>query len=148
MWFDWATDSVLLVCSSEKRPDAQTWSDHCHVIAEGLRRKNFGILVLTDGGGPTSAQREELAQATARKRYPIGVVSNASIVRFIVSSIALFNPAIRSFLPADWHRALSHVGVAPAEVSAVERVIRDFAQRPQAERFVVLKSVESSVHSE
>ena len=145
MWFDWANESVLLVCSTKKSPDAETWSDHCHVIAEGLRRDKFGTLVLTDGGGPSSAQREELAQATGRKRYPISVVSNASIVRFIVTSIALFNPAIQSFLPADWRRALSHLGVAPTELKAIERVIRDFALRPQAERFAVLKSVGSSI---
>lgn len=145
MWFGWANEWVLLVCHSRKSPEAETWSEHCGVIAEGLRREKFGILVLTDGGGPSSAQRQELAQATEGKRHPISVVSSASVVRFIVTSIALFNPAIQSFVPADWRKALSHLGVSPREVLEVERVLRDYSQRPHAERFSVLKSVASSI---
>ncbi|HKP55231.1 MAG TPA: hypothetical protein VJV78_00845 [Polyangiales bacterium] len=133
------------MCHSRKSPEANTWSDQCGLIAEGVRRDNFGILVLTDGGGPSSAQREELAQATEPRRYPISVVSSASVVRFIVSSIALFNPAIHSFVPADWRKALSHLGANPREVIEVERVLRDYSQRPHAERFSVLKSVASSI---
>lgn len=102
-------------------------------------------LVLTDGGGPSAAQREELARATDRKKYSISVVSSASVVRFIVTSIALFNSAIQSFLPADWRKALLHLAVGPTEVKAVERLIREFSERPQAERFSVLKSVRSSI---
>lgn len=146
MWFDWASESVLLICHTKKSPDTETWSAACRATAEGLSRASFfGTLVLTDGGGPSSAQREELAQVTQRKKFSTSVVSNASIVRFMVSSIALFNPVIQSFVPADWRNALSHLGATPAELKAVERTIRDYALRPQAERFAVLKSVASSI---
>src|SRR5262245_59912334 len=138
MWFGLINERILLVCHTKKSPDAQTWTEHCGVIAEASRRADFGILVLTDGGGPSAAQREELARATERKKYSISVVSSASVVRFIVTSIALFNSAIQSFLPADWRKALVHLSVGSSEVKAVERLIREFSERPQAERFSVL----------
>lgn len=145
MWFGLINERILLVCHTKKSPDAETWTEHCGVIAEASRRDDFGILVLTDGGGPSAAQREELARATERKKYSISVVSSASVVRFIVTSIALFNSAIQSFIPADWRKALVHLGVGNSEVKAVERLIREFSQRPQAERFSVLKSVGASI---
>ena len=145
MWFRLIDERLLLVCHTKKSPEAETWTEQCGLIAEAVRRNDFGILVLTDGGGPSAAQREELARASERKRYSISVVSSASVVRFIVTSIALFNSAIQSFLPADWRKALLHLGVGPSEFKVVERLIREVSQLPQAERFSVLKSVGSSI---
>ena len=146
MWFDWGSESVFLICHTKKSPDAETWSAACHAVAEGLKRNHrVGTLVLTDGGGPSTAQREELAQATERKKYPVSVISSSSAVRFIASSMALFIPEMQSFLPADWRKALEHLGMEPMERKTVERAIRDFALRPHANRFAVLKSVASSI---
>jgi hypothetical protein len=146
MWFDWPSERVFLICHTKKSPDPDTWSAACRATVEGLSRPDFiGTLVLTDGGGPSSVQREELAQISGRKKYKISVVSNASIVRFMVSSIALFNPEIQSFLPADWRKGLMHLGVPSTEVKKLERAIRDIGQRPTAERFAVLNSVVSSI---
>jgi len=58
--------------------------------------------------------------------------------------MALFIPQMQSFLPTDWRKALEHLGIA-SELRTVERAIKDFAARPQAERFEVLTSVASSI---
>jgi hypothetical protein len=146
MWFDWGSESAFLICHTKKNPEAETWTAACQAVAEGLKRnQRIGTLVLTDSGGPSTAQREELAQATAKRKYPVSVVSSSPGVRFIASSMALFIPEMQSFLPADWRKALEHLGLGPAERKTVERAIRDFAQRPQADRFAVLKSVASSI---
>ena len=146
MWFDWVSTSVFLIVHTKKNPAVATWSAACRAMADGLSRDaRVATLVLTDGGGPSSAQREELAQATSRKKYQVSVISNSSAVRFIGSSIAFFNPTIQTFLPADWRKALDHLGMEPTVLRTVERTIRDFAQRPQADRFAVLTSVASAL---
>lgn len=146
MWFEWAGESVFLICHTKKPPDAETWSAACWSMAEGLQRNHkVGTLVLTDGGGPSMAQRDELARATGHKKYPVSLVSSAPAVRFMASSMALFISEMRSFLPAEWRKALEHLGMPPTELKAVERAIRQFAQLPSAERFAVLQSVAASI---
>jgi hypothetical protein len=148
MWFAWGSENVFLICHTKKSPEAETWSAACRAVAEGLRRsqgRRIGTLVLTDSGGPSTTQREELAQATERKKYPVSVVSSSPAVRFIASSMALFIPEMQSFLPADWRKALDHLGMEPMERKTLERALRDLAARPNADRFAVLKSVASSI---
>jgi hypothetical protein len=146
MWFDWVGETVLLICHTKKGPDIQTWSAACRAMADGLQRNpRAGTLVLTDGGGPSMAQRNELAELTEKKKYQVSVVSNAPAVRFIASSMALFIPEMKSFLPAEWRKALEHLGVDATELRSIQRAIRDFAARPQSERFAVLTSVASSI---
>jgi hypothetical protein len=145
MWFDWTGDSVFLICHTKNAPDAPMWSSACRSMAEGLQRNDrAGTLVLTDGGGPSMAQRQELAQLTEKKKYPVSVVSSSSAVRFRASTMALFIPQMQSFLPTDWRKALEHLGIA-SELRSVERAIKDFAARPQAERFEVLKSMAAAI---
>jgi hypothetical protein len=146
MWFDWCSENIFLICHTKKGPDGGTWSAACRSVAEGLKRnQKVGTLVLTDGGGPSTAQREELAQATDRRKYPVSVVSSSPAVRFIASSMALFIPGMQSFLPADWRKALEHLGMEPMERKTIERAIRELSVRPHADRFTVLKSVASSI---
>jgi len=146
MWFHWASENVFLICHTKKAPEAAVWSAACQAVAEGVRRNpRVGTLVLTDGGGPSTTQREELALATDRRKYPVSVVSSSPTVRFIASSMALFIPGMQSFLPADWRKALEHLGMDPIERKTIERAIRDLSARPHADRFAVLKSVASSI---
>jgi hypothetical protein len=136
----------MMIIHTKTNPDAATWSAACRAMGEGLNRDpRVGTLVMTDGAGPSGAQREELALATQRKKYRVSVVSSAPAVRFIVSSIALFNPKIQTFLPADFRKGLQHLGVDIAELRTVERAIKEFAQRPNADRFAVLTSVATTI---
>ena len=142
MWFSWGADALMLVAHTKKGPEPATWSAMCKAIDDALQRATeLKTIVFTDSGGPSSAQREELNRVTAGKNYRVSVVSTAPGVRFIVSSMALFNPTIRSFQPSDWQQSLSHLGVNPREARKVEQAIRDFAKLPGGERFAVLRAV-------
>ena len=145
MWFDWAGRGLLLVAHTKKGPDAETWSAMCSALAEALKRVDeVCTLVMTDGGGPSSAQRDELARATMGKKLRVSVISGAAAVRFIASSVALFNPTIKSFQPGDWRRGLEHVATGSTNRAMLEQAVSEFAQRPHAERFAVLKQIASA----
>jgi hypothetical protein len=142
MWFAWGADALMLVAHTKEKPEPATWSAMCRAVDETLRRApELKTIVFTDGGGPTGAQREELARASTGKKYRVSVVSTAPGVRFIVSSMALFNPTIKSFQPNDWQNSLVHVGVAPTDAQKVKQAIREFANRPSGDRFAVLRAV-------
>ena len=145
MWFSWGADALMLVAHTKKSPEPATWSAMCKAVEDALRRApEVKTMVFTDSGGPSSAQRAELARATEGKKYRVSVVSTAPGVRFIVSSMALFNPTIQSFQPSDWQQSLSHLGVSSREARKIEQAVRDFAKSPGGERFAVLRAVLSS----
>ena len=145
MWFSWGADALMLVAHTKKSPEPATWSAMCEAVEGTLQRvPELKTKVFTDSGGPSSAQREQLARATEGKKYRVSVVSTAPGVRFIVSSMALFNPTIRSFQPRDWQQSLSHLGVSASETRRIEHAIRDFAKLPGGERFAVLRAVATS----
>ena len=148
MWFDWGGEALMLVAHTKKKPDAATWTAMCEAIAAALEtRDELRTLVFTDGGGPSSSQRDELAAVTKGKRYRVGVVTGASAVRFIVSSMAFFNPTIKSFPPVDWRRSLEYLGVPPAELEEVAEEVRRLSARPGGDRFSVLNTVLSTEKS-
>ena len=145
MWFDWVSESVMLVAHTKRRPEERVWTAMCQTIRESLERLGeLRTLVLTDGGGPTSAQRAELASVSEGKPYRVSVVSGAPGVRFIVSSMALFNPTIQCFQPTDWKKGLRHLMSEPAELSTAVRAVQDLAGRPSADRFKILTSVSAA----
>jgi hypothetical protein len=141
MSFDWGGDGLLIMAHTKKNPDAATWSAMCRAFAAGVSTDGeFRCIIFTDGGGPTGGQREEMAVLSRGMKYRASVVSSASVVRFIVSSLAFINPAIKSFLPSEWRRGLDHLGIRPAELSKVEQAVEAFAKR-HGSRFATLNAV-------
>ncbi len=78
-----------------------------------------GCLVVTAGGGPSSAQRRALAEMFARQGPVVvrtAVMMDSVLVRGIVNAINLFNPQIRAFRGDALDAALQHIhGVAHRE---------------------------------
>jgi hypothetical protein len=141
MSYDWAGDGLLIMAHTKQKPDAATWTAMCRTFAAGAGTAGeLRCIVFTDGGGPTGAQREEMAGITRGMKYRACVVSGAPVVRFIVSSLAFINPSIKSFLPSEWQRGLDHLGFRPAELSKVEQAVEQFARR-HGKRFATLNAV-------
>lgn len=87
-----------------------------------------GILVVTEGGAPSSGQRRDLSDIFARagqKSFRVAVLSNNLLARGIVNALSLWNPGIRMFKPEAIDQALAHIGASldgPAVLAEVERV--------------------------
>ncbi|HEU4580972.1 MAG TPA: hypothetical protein VFS67_22090 [Polyangiaceae bacterium] len=98
-WEDW----LRLLKSFEKGPD-------------GAR-----VLVLTRGGGPTPHQRSRISQVVGKPNLLVAVVTSSVKVRFIVSSVALVIPRIRSFPWEGLREAYAHLGLSTQEQEQVGR---------------------------
>jgi hypothetical protein len=141
MCFDWA-DTLLLMAHTKKTPEDASWSAVCRSLADTINEKGaIRTLVFTDGGGPSSSQRQEMANLVHPTKYRAAVFSTAPSVRFIVTSLTFINPMIRSFAPNEWQRGLEHLGATgPAEQMRVEQAVQRFAKRI-GDRFATLNAV-------
>jgi hypothetical protein len=141
MAWDWGGDGLLIMAHTKKNPDAATWTAMCRSFVSGATKDGeIRCIIFTDGGGPSGAQREEMANLSRGMKYRACVVSSAPVVRFIVSSLTFINPAIKSFLPSEWQRGLDHLGFRPADVRKVEIAVETFARR-QGNGFATLNAV-------
>jgi len=82
------------------------------------------ILIMTEGGGPTSRQRALLKTLMAGRSVRSAVVSDSIKVRFIVATIALINPEHHCFSGNERAKAYEFLELTPAEQARAETTIR------------------------
>lgn len=112
--------SVALLVQDEEPPLNEEWEEWLRLL------KSFGsedgrVLVLTRGGGPTPHQRSRISQVVGKPSLHVAVVTSSVKVRFIVSSVALVIPRIRSFPWDGLREAYLHLGLSPQEQEQVAR---------------------------
>ena len=110
-------------------PTDAEWSDWI-VAVDALWKKapEFRLLVVTDGGHPTRQQLDRLR--SAKRSEPLTVIiSSSALLHFIASIVALFNPHIDCFSPANRDRAYSRIGLAPDERTKVDAAISRLRQK-------------------
>jgi hypothetical protein len=126
--FRFVSDTILVLRENAYTPRDQDWDEFLRVLAE--HRPNFAnlkILVRTEGGGPNAAQRRRLQTALDGRTVRVAVVTNDVPVRFIVSSIALLNRAIRSFANDEIEAAYEHLSLSPAEQRLAEKGLAELS---------------------
>jgi hypothetical protein len=79
------------------------------------------ILVHTQGGGPSLAQRKILNEALAGCSLRMAVISDAKMVRGITTALSWFNPDIKLFSTQQLPDALKYLAVPPEELNTIRR---------------------------
>lgn len=119
-------ESFMLVRQNENPPSDEEWNAALRLLGRVLdEQENVKMLVASDGGGPTAAQRNGLRGVLRGRTVRVAVVSKSAKLRFIVSSLALLNPEIRTFLPNEVAEAYGHLLLSASERRAAERMLRD-----------------------
>jgi hypothetical protein len=123
-------DWLLLVRQTAENPTEAEWDRFLELLrAARPQFEQLKILVATEGGGPSTLQRERLEKALAGKPVRVAVVSDSVKVRFITSMIALFHKELRSFLKSEFRRACAHLGMTRDEVTVAERTFAEMGER-------------------
>jgi hypothetical protein len=118
IWQD-ATTALLLGLHGAQTPSDAEWDHYCSWIPGLLAHPNGGCLVLTDGGAPTSAQRETLRKCLGRESRWTAVVTDKVVVRGVVTAIRWFNPKVCAFAPWELAGAFKFVGLAATQVPSI-----------------------------
>ena len=101
--------SLVILVHGEEPPSQAEWTTYIGVLVP-LVRRGARVLVITDGVGPTAAQRE-LMNRYLEGPVRTAVVTAASFARGIVTVLSWFNPGIRAFAPAQLSDALDYLQV-------------------------------------
>ncbi len=86
---------------------------------------NLKIMVRTDGGGPSPQQRRSLQAALAGSPARVAVVSDHLKVRFVVSTLALFQKDLRSFLVKELPDAYAHLSMSESERRHAQKALTE-----------------------
>jgi hypothetical protein len=119
---------MIVLRENAATPTDADWDKFMEILAAA--RPNFEkvrILVMTDGGGPSTEQRKRLAVALGGKPVRVAVVTDSMKVRFIVSSIALLNREIATFSNKEITEAYAHLSLTRAEQRLAEGMIAEMS---------------------
>ena len=107
---------LLIIRQNQHAPSDEDWDEALRLMTlNPAELDQLKALVVTDGGGPTPAQRKRLHHAMSGKSVRSAVVSESMKVRFIVSSVALFLSRIQSFRKDELEQAFNYLDLDAAE---------------------------------
>ncbi len=116
---------ILLRQNSETASDEE-WASLLRLIVS-LRGElgKVKFIVRTDGGGPSPPQRKSLEQALGGTTARVAVVSDHLKVRFVTSTIALFQKELRSYLVKEFPQAYEHLHVLESERRQADSALKE-----------------------
>jgi hypothetical protein len=128
--FELIPEAQLLVsCQTTLAPSDAEWDEYLVALAQlQVLVPRPRSLVLTNGGVPSHSQRLRLRVDKSRPPAPVAVLSSSSAVRFVLSVLALVNPAMRSFNPHELDAAMSYLGIPSQQTALVYSVIARLRQ--------------------
>ncbi|MCC6807932.1 MAG: hypothetical protein IT381_10950 [Deltaproteobacteria bacterium] len=108
-------DPCFIFVHSREAPTADDWMViREYYASRGDKMKDARFLAITDGGGPSGAQRRDMREMFGQyaPATRTAIVSDAVIVRFIAAALAMFAGNLAYFESRDWERALPFLGIA------------------------------------
>ena len=136
---------LLIIRQNESAPLNADWDVFLSQIAERRTElKDMRGIVFTDGGGPTVLQRKRLASAMGGNEIQSAVICDQAVVRFVVSTISLFNKSMRTYSWRDLNDAYTWLGIRADEQRAVEDCIPEMSAQVRSRRNHVRTAISNS----
>jgi hypothetical protein len=115
-------DRLFIVVYGSADPTDEEWRGYLDEIERhGVDRTMQ--LVITEGGGPTAAQRRYLEEVLAGRTVPVAVFASSVSVRAMVSAMSWVNRDIRAFSPNGLFDALSYLEIPVSRADLIEREV-------------------------
>jgi hypothetical protein len=119
-----AGPSLVVSRETFDSPRDEEWNEFLKLLEEeGDNVEKLRLLVVTDGGGPNSAQRTRLEGMLKGRSVRVAIVTDSAKSRFIASAISLFNRDHRGFSRAEIQAAYAHLMLTPQERRLVEAAL-------------------------
>jgi len=116
-------DRLFLVVYGATDPTDEEWSDYLtQVQRHGIDRTMQ--LIRTDGGEPTSAQRDKLNRLLAGRHVPVAVVTDKARVLLTVTALSWFNRQIRRFPVSGLRDAIAYLEIPASRTELIQREVK------------------------
>lgn len=107
-------------------PGDEEWDE---VLAFYRTQRTLRILVYTENGAPTAAQRVRLNAVLKGREAAAAVITSSALARAAGAALRWFRPEIRIFAPADLEAALDYLGATGSERSELTRTLDELKAR-------------------
>lgn len=128
-------EGYCVVCHTAVNPTDDEWAEY--LLHLGKASNLPGVLVITAGGVPNSAQRKDLAGVVPHRKCPIAIVTASPIARGVITALGWLGiSGAKAFAPAKMDGAIEYLGVdrakrrlVLAELARVEEQLRQTAAK-------------------
>lgn len=120
------TGSVMVIRQGTEAATEQEWRGLLTKLGQQDLTK-LRILIATDGGGPTAAQRASIKALMAGRSVRTAVVSDSMKVRFAIATIAFINREHHGFATRELSQAYDFLQLTPAERSETDAALRELS---------------------
>jgi hypothetical protein len=132
MWFK-RIDELQFLLIGKAQPSVGEWLAYCSTLRTAVAEDNLpkGFLTVTDGGGPDSKQRKELAVLAKAGSIPPGAICSGSMLaRGITTAISWVVPAshMKSFGYDEIEAAYRWLPATRPSLEEVQRIVRETQQ--------------------
>ena len=127
-------DTVVIALHTGLSPSDREWQQYLAALERAWARhksdtRRIRALSISDGGAPSTRQREQLNGLLKRASGGQGVVAIVTdnlITRNIVRALSWFNPDIRAFAPSALHAAIHYLSLPEAGRSSFEAALSGY----------------------
>lgn len=135
---------TLVVVHKPEPPSSSEWTVHCREIAKrrpGLR----GVIVVANGSGPNTLQRQELQEVWgAATPPPIAIMTRSSVLRGVLTALNWFmSNRLKAFRETDFDGAFDYLGLEASARTEVMVAMR----KPAADLGVPLREAAKRAHA-
>lgn len=118
---------LLLVVHGSANPDTDEWRRYCEIARAVLEaRGKLRTLVISEGSGPSAAQRTLYKDEVGPEGVRVAVLTSSAVTRAVLTAMSWFNSEMRSFESDELAVALAFLGVEePPRLRDVLEEIRD-----------------------
>jgi hypothetical protein len=86
-------------------------------------QRTLRVLVYTEGGAPTAAQRVRLNAVLKGREALVAILTSSALARAAGAALRWFRPEIRIFSPAELEGALDYLGAAGSDRADLARAL-------------------------
>jgi hypothetical protein len=110
--------------------DAPPPDDEWDKVLELYRnQRSLRVLVYTQNGAPTAAQRVRLNAVLKGREFVVAVLTSSPLARAAGAALRWFRPEIRIFNPSELEAALDYLGATATERAELPRLLDELKAR-------------------
>ncbi|NUP10870.1 MAG: hypothetical protein HOW73_32905 [Polyangiaceae bacterium] len=106
-------------------PSSSEWAKLVRMYRAHPSLADARTLVYTDGGAPNAAQRADLSAVIGPSKMLTSIITHSVIARAAGTALTWLNPGLRVFSPADFDKALDHIGALGIDRRTLRDIVDD-----------------------
>ncbi|EYF07824.1 hypothetical protein [Chondromyces apiculatus] len=116
--------NIILVLHTDALPREEEWAKYIRLLSSISEYSNARSLVFTDGGAPSTKQRQQVNAILAGRPGRAVAISHNPLIRGAITALNMFNPLVRSYPPDKLADAYAHLKLTTDEIAAIHQALK------------------------